>query len=252
MTTVRLQKYLADAGVASRRDCEVLIRGGRVTVNGEPAVLGSKVRSGKDRVELDGKPVTSALPRVVIMLNKPAGYLSACRVNREQGRLVTELVSRPERLFPVGRLDRETEGLLLLTNDGDLALKLTHPRYGKEKEYEVELDRDVGPETVVGLRHGVMLDDGLARAVRATHTDVRLLSIVITEGRKRQVRRMLAALGFEVVRLRRIRVAGLTLSGLKPGEWRELTILEVDTLLKRGSSVSQGPLNAFTPTPARE
>lgn len=235
MTIVRLQKYLADAGVGSRRRCEEFIRAGRITVNGEPAVLGSKVRGGEDLIELDGKPVAAPGPRVVIVLNKPAGYLSACRAGREQGRLVTELVPGPERLFPVGRLDRETEGLLLLTNDGDLALKLTHPRYGKEKEYELELDRDPGPEIVARLEQGVMLDDGPAHAVRVVRTGARLLKFVITEGRKRQVRRMLAALGYEVLRLRRIRMAGLVLSGLKPGEWRKLSAHEIDTLLRAGT-----------------
>jgi 23S rRNA pseudouridine2605 synthase len=223
---------MADAGIASRRGCEDLIRAGRVTVNGEPAVLGSKVRGGEDRVELDGKPVAAPRPRVVIVLNKPAGYLSSCRASREQGRLVTELVPGPERLFPVGRLDRETEGLLLLTNDGDLALKLTHPRYGKEKEYEAELDRDAGPEIAARLEKGVMLDDGPAHAIRAVHTGSCRLRLVIAEGRKRQVRRMLAALGYEVLRLRRIRIAGLVLSGLEPGGWRKLSVREIETLLR--------------------
>ena len=230
MTIVRLQKYMADAGVASRRGCEELIRAGRVTVNGEPAVLGSKVRGGEDRVELDGKAVAAPHPRVVIVLNKPAGYLSSCRAGRERGRLVTELVPGPERLFPVGRLDRETEGLLLLTNDGDLALKLTHPRYGKEKEYEARLDRACGAKAEQQLRDGVGLDDGMARAVSVESLGPRKLRVVLTEGRKRQVRRMLEAVGFRVVHLRRTRIAGLKLGGLAPGQWRRLTPAELRSL----------------------
>src|SRR5512139_1687639 len=141
MKPERLQKYLASAGVGSRRHCEELITAGRVRVNGVTATLGQSVTPGKDRVEYRGREVKPETEKVVVAVNKPAGYLSACFRGREEGWLVTELVDLPFRLYPVGRLDRDSEGLLLLTNDGELALELTHPRYGKEKEYEVELDR---------------------------------------------------------------------------------------------------------------
>jgi len=142
----RLQKYLASAGVGSRRHCEELIAAGRVRVDGVTATLGQSVVPGEDRVEYRGREMKPETEKVVVAVNKPSGYLSACFRGKEEGWLVTELVDLPFRLYPVGRLDRESEGLLLLTNDGDLALELTHPRYGKEKEYEVELDRPAGPE----------------------------------------------------------------------------------------------------------
>jgi 23S rRNA pseudouridine2605 synthase len=233
MKPERLQKYLASAGVGSRRYCEELITAGRVLVNGVPAKLGQSVRPGEDRVEYRGREVKPQSEKVVVAVNKPAGYLSACFRGHEEGWLVTELVDLPFRLYPVGRLDRDSEGLLLLTNDGDLALELTHPRYGKEKEYEVELDRPAGPELCERLQKSVQLSDGPARAVRATATGQGRLSVVLAEGRKRQVRRMLEALGCKVIRLRRVRIAGLRLGDLPAGKWRRLSEQEVKEKLGR-------------------
>ncbi len=230
---VRLQKYLAAAGVGSRRHCEELITAGRVRVNGIPATLGQSVTPGKDQVEYRGREVRPQQSKVVVMVNKPAGFLSACFRGREEGYLVTELVDIGVRLYPVGRLDRDSEGLLLLTNDGDLALEMTHPRYGKEKEYEVELDRPAGPELCERLQKSVQLADGPARAVRATSTMQGRLSVVLAEGRKRQLRRMLEALGCKVVRLRRVRIAGLRLGDLPLGKWRRLSEQEVVEKLGR-------------------
>jgi 23S rRNA pseudouridine2605 synthase len=232
----RLQKYLASAGVGSRRYCEELIAAGRVQVNGAPAKLGQSVTPGKDRIEYRGREVKPVVEKVVVAVNKPAGYLSACFRGREEGWLVTELVDLPFRLYPVGRLDRDSEGLLLLTNDGDLALELTHPRYGKEKEYEVELDRPAGPELCDRLQKSVQLADGPARAVRATLVGPGRLSVVLAEGRKRQLRRMLDALGCKVVHLRRVRIAGLRLGDLALGKWRRLTAQEVKEKLGRTSN----------------
>ena len=234
MKPERLQKYLASCGVGSRRHCEELIAAGRVRVNGIPAKIGQSVIPGTDRVEYRGREVRPEAEKVVVAVNKPAGYLSACFRGHEEGWLVTELVDLPFRLYPVGRLDRDSEGLLLLTNDGDLALELTHPRYGKEKEYEVELDRPASPALCERLQKSVQLADGPARAVRATVTGQGRLSVVLAEGRKRQVRRMLEALGCKVVRLRRVRIAGLRLDVLPSGKWRRLSPQEVKEKLGRG------------------
>jgi len=227
----RLQKFLASAGIGSRRYCEELIREGRVQVNGKIAQIGQSVVPGQDKVTYRGKTVEAGTERVVIALNKPTGYLSACHRGREEGWLVTELVDTTQRLFPVGRLDRDSEGLLLLTNDGDLALRLSHPRYETEKEYEVELDRVVSPELPARLLAGVTLEDGRARPVRVERVSSLTLRLVLTEGRKREVRRMLAALGYTVTRLVRVRIGRLSLKGLPSGKWRRLTAEEIALLL---------------------
>jgi pseudouridine synthase len=178
--------------------------------------------------------VKPAPERVVIVVNKPKGYLSACHRGHEEGYLVTELVDLPVRLFPVGRLDRESEGLLLLTNDGDLTLRLTHPRYEVEKEYEVELEHVISPEALARLRQGVELEDGPAKPRQVKRLGARRLRIVMAEGRKREVRRMLAAVGLDVVRLVRVRVAGLELGGLGSGKWRRVTDEELEQLRAQG------------------
>ncbi len=231
MTMMRLQKYLASAGVGSRRYCEGLIAAGHVSVNNERARLGMSVRPGLDRVSIRGREIRSVSKRVVIAVNKPAGVLCACRRDREEGLLITEIVNAGFRLFPAGRLDRDSEGLVILTNDGELAMRLTHPSFAKEKEYEVELDRPFGPDLCRRLEAGVELTDGLARAVLARQLSKRRIAIVLTEGRKRQVRRMLDRLGWGVIRLRRVRIADLELGNLRSGEWRQLNSAEVMTKL---------------------
>lgn len=233
MKPVRLHKHLATLGVGSRRHCEQLIVENRVRVNGGPARLGMSVTPGRDTVEVDGRPVpgSSALPdRVVIAINKPAGVLSTCRRGREQGTPVTGLVDIGTRLYPAGRLDRDTEGLLILTNDGDLALRLTHPRYSKEKEYEADLS-EPAPGIAERLVRDIELADGPARALKARQLNPSRVRLVLAEGRKRQVRRMLEALGAKVTRLRRIRIGGLRLGRLLPGEWKRLDGPEVERLL---------------------
>lgn len=217
----RLQKRLARAGIASRRKAEDLIREGRVRVNGAVAELGTRVAEG-DEVEVDGEPVASPQTKVTFMLNKPAGYVTT--LEDELGRpTVMALVPEVPGLHPVGRLDLESEGLLLLTTDGELTLKLTHPRYQHEKEYRVwcrEGTLDAGALAV--LEQGVTLDDGPARAVVAKLAEGGC-RMVLTEGRKRQVRRMLAEVGYKVTRLVRTRVAGLELGALPSGRYRELS-----------------------------
>jgi len=216
----RLQKFLSGAGIASRRKAEALILAGEVTVNGQRAELGQKVAPG-DVVRVHGRRVEPKAQGVTYALYKPAGVLSA--VSDDRGRkTVMDLAPRVPGLHPVGRLDYTSEGLLLLTTDGELTLRLTHPRYAHEKEYRVWCDRPLTEEAVRRFVRGVTLEDGPARALRATLSPGGC-TLVLTEGRNRQVRRMLAALGFGVTRLLRTRVGGLTLGGLKPGEVRRLS-----------------------------
>jgi 23S rRNA pseudouridine2605 synthase len=228
---VRLNAFLARAGVASRRGAEELIRAGRVRVNGEQAGLATFVEA-RDRVELDGRPVAPE-PAAYVLLHKPAGVVTTAR--DPHGRpTVVELVGHERRVVPVGRLDVDTTGALLLTNDGELAHRLMHPRYQVDKVYEAEVEGVPDERALAQLRAGVELDDGRTAPARA-HLLRRtrggaVLELVLHEGRKHQVKRMLAAVGHPVRRLRRTRYAGLDVAGLAPGEWRELTGAEVESL----------------------
>ena len=225
----RLQKVLAQAGIGSRRVCEELIAEGRVTVNGEVAVLGRRVDAEHDKVAVDGIPVGVRAGLVYYLLNKPAGVVTT--VTDTHGRpTVIELVPLEPRVFPVGRLDSETEGLLLLTNDGDLTHRLTHPSFGVEKEYLAEVDGVPTRGELRRLREGIELEDGVTAPARASLQEPNLLTIVIHEGRNRQVRRMCDAIGHPVRRLVRTRVGPLVDRALKPGEWRVLTPGEVRAL----------------------
>lgn len=233
----RLQKVLARCEVGSRRVCEELIAAGRVNVNGEVARLGRRVDVTVDLVEVDGIPIGVAPDLVTYMLNKPAGVVSSA--SDPQGRrCVVDLVPSSPVVVPVGRLDYETEGLLLLTNDRPLVNLLTHPSRGVEKEYFAHLAGDLTPAGLRQMRNGVELDDGLTAPAKASLVEPRVLRLVIHEGRNRQVRRMCDALGAPVVRLVRTRVGPLRLVGLAPGEWRELTRAE---LLALGKSTATPP-----------
>jgi 23S rRNA pseudouridine2605 synthase len=219
---VRLQKYLSQAGAASRRASEELITAGRVSVNGSVVrELGTRVDPGRDVVELDGRRVEPAAA-AWYALHKPRGYLST-RDDPQGRRTIYDLVP-PElqRLFYVGRLDFDSDGLILLTNDGDTAHRMLHPRFGVEREYEVELPADFDDALTRELRRGVELEDGPARAHAVRRTGSRRLRLTLREGRKREVRRMLAACGHEVRRLTRIRYGPVLLGGLPPGGWRKL------------------------------
>ncbi|MCL4472735.1 MAG: rRNA pseudouridine synthase [Actinobacteria bacterium] len=233
----RLQKYLARAGIASRRKAEELIVAGRITVNGETVTeLGTQVQSG-DVVWFDGKPVEPEKLEYHL-LNKPAGVISAVSDDRGQ-RTVTELVPSQARLFPVGRLDRDTTGLIILTNDGRLAHGLMHPSFEVDKVYRAEVRGEVDEEALAKLRRGVKLEDGVtspgeAACVGGSRKGNSMVELVIHEGRKRQVRRMLEAVGHQVVHLHRKRYAMLTDEGLPPGESRPLTGSEVSALIKLG------------------
>lgn len=227
---MRLNAYLARAGVASRRRADELIKAGRVTVNGEPGRVNTFVESG-DQVEVDGKPV-AAQRLTYALLNKPARTVTTAR--DPQGRpTVVDLVDLPERVVPVGRLDADTTGALLLTNDGPLAHRLAHPRYGVEKVYEVEVEGRPDDAALRRLAEGVDLDDGRTAPGRARRLAPSKIELALHEGRKHQVKRMLAAVGHPVRRLHRSRYAGLTLEGLEPGRWRELEPSEVKRLSRQ-------------------
>jgi 23S rRNA pseudouridine2605 synthase len=231
----RLQRTLARAGFGSRRAAEELIRAGRVHVNGQVAELGRRVDPERDRVTVDGIPVPAHPGLRYLALNKPEGVTTTMR-DPHAADALPRLIPPGPRVFPVGRLDRDSEGLLLLTNDGELAHRLQHPRYGIEKEYLVEVPGPMASRALRDLRAGVMLDDGTAKPVGARllqHAAGRSsLQIVMSEGRKREVRRMLAAVGFPVLRLVRTRVDRVQLSGLRPGATRPLTTEEIEGLYR--------------------
>jgi 23S rRNA pseudouridine2605 synthase len=224
---MRLNAYLARAGIASRRAADELIKAGRVSVNGELGELNTFVAAG-DRVEVDGRAVGKQ--RLAhIFLHKPAGTVTTAR--DPQGRpTVIGLVPAEPRVVPVGRLDADTTGVLLLTNDGQLAHRLAHPRYEVDKVYEVEVEGDPSPDTLLRLEQGVDLEDGETAPACARRLGRGRVELTIHEGRKHQVKRMLEAVGHPVTRLHRSRYADLDLRGLAPGEWRELTRDEVAAL----------------------
>ena len=227
----RLQKLIARAGICSRREAEKLIAAGRVKVDGQIVrELGAKANLNQN-ISVDGKLLTFDDEKIYLMLNKPRGYVSTA--HDERGRkTVLDLLGEnfQGRVYPVGRLDLNSEGLILLTNDGDLTNALIHPRYEVSKTYRVKISGDVTEEKLDRLRAGVELDDGLTAPAEIYLLDKDLVEVTIHEGRNRQVRRMLAAVGCDVKRLRRIKFAGLTLDGLKVGKFRELTAAEVAEL----------------------
>ncbi len=252
MPAERLQKILARAGIASRRSAEMLIAQGRVTVNGAPAATGSSADPAVDRIAVDGRQVGAAPAPVHLAIHKPRGILSSSRSERGR-RAVVDLVADygDERLWPAGRLDADSEGLMLLTNDGGWANRVLHPRYGLEREYAVLVDPAPDPETLRQLRHGITLDDGPARllaarrsapppeVVRAPGERGSWLRIRVGEGRKREVRRLFAAAGYRVRRLVRVGLGPLGIAGLATGAWRALDPVEVEALAgnapRRGS-----------------
>jgi 23S rRNA pseudouridine2605 synthase len=224
---MRLNAYLARAGVASRRGADELIKAGRVRVNGEVGQLNTFV-AARDIVEVDGKRVAKQ-KLAYLLLNKPAGVVTTAR-DPQGRRTVVELVPREPRVVPVGRLDADTTGALLLTNDGELAHRLAHPRYRVEKVYEAELEAEPADASLKALADGIELEDGRTAPAKARRLGPRRIELAIHEGRKHQVKRMCAAVGCPVLRLQRSRYAALELGGLGPGEWRELDAGEVRAL----------------------
>jgi 23S rRNA pseudouridine2605 synthase len=244
-TGERLQKVLARVGVGSRRACEELIEQGRVRVNGAVPVLGRRIDPAVDLVELDGVPLSLAPGLVHYLVNKPAGVVSTAKDTH--GRTtVTSLVPSEPRVFPVGRLDRETEGLMLLTNDGALAHRLTHPSFGVAKEYLAQVEGEPSGGDLRSLREGVELDDGPTAPAKVAAVAPGLLRIVIHEGRNRQVRRMCDAIGHPVLRLVRTRIGPITDTTLAPGEYRQLTHEEVRRLAA-ATSAREGPSHQAGP-----
>lgn len=235
----RLQKILSHAGYGSRRTCEDFITAGRVRVNGQLAELGQKADPAVDKITVDGKPINAAETLTYIVLYKPRNVLSTVEKEKGDNRwTVRELVEEPGHLYPVGRLDYESEGLILMTNDGDLANQLTHPRYGHEKEYRVLLAKRPDVGQIEAWKRGVVLEDGY----RTQPVEVRFetpqgkgawVRVVMGEGRKRQIRETCQQLGLPVVRIVRVRIGTLRLGNLKPRQWRHLYTDEVEALMGR-------------------
>jgi len=231
----RLQKFISHAGIVSRREAERFITEGRVAVNGCVVTkLGTKVDPGRDKIRVDGKLVKSFPKKVYIMVNKPAGYVSTLK--DPQGRpVITDLLNRTgARVFPVGRLDYDAEGLLLLTNDGELAYRLQHPRYGIKRTYEVKVKDIPADSALSDLRKGIKLEDGITLPAQAAYLKKAVkncwLKITLSEGRNKQVKRMCTAIGHPVVKIKRVSLGALNLGGLSRGRYRRLTKDEVKAL----------------------
>lgn len=237
---MRLQKYLADCGIASRRAAEGLIKAGRVKVNGEIIrEMGVQVDEDNDIIEFDGVRVMPQKKMIYIMLNKPEGFVTTVSDDKGRDTVMSLVADIPARIYPVGRLDYDTEGLLLMTNDGDLTYKITHPKNNIEKTYIAEVTGNIGMNTITALRSGVMLDGvrtspAKVEVIGATRLGTKI-QITIHEGRNRQVRRMFEAVGCIVKKLKRTEEAGLKLGHVPLGRWRKLTESEVNMLKKIGT-----------------
>ncbi|WP_373498087.1 pseudouridine synthase [Desulfococcus sp.] len=240
MGLIRLQKFLSASGACSRRHGEACIREGRVQVNGEVVcVLGTKIDPEKDRVLLDGAPVSLEERFIYIALNKPLGYVTSCE--QPGDRIVMELVDVPERVYPVGRLDKDSTGLLLLTNDGSLHHRLSHPSFDHEKEYEVTTAQPLPEGALRKMAEGLPLMGVRTRPARVRRISPTQFRITLREGRNRQVRRMVRKVGGQVAALKRVRVASVRLGGLAEGSWRHLTEQEVSDLVGQGIPAPEMP-----------
>ncbi|MDO7908689.1 23S rRNA pseudouridine(2604) synthase RluF [Paenibacillus sp. JX-17] len=226
---MRINKFISETGFCSRREADRLVDSGRVTINGEKAVLGSQAEEGDD-VRVDGKPVAAKRKHVYIALHKPVGITSTTE-QHIQGNIV-DFVGHPERIFPIGRLDKDSEGLILLTNDGDIVNKILRAEGKHEKEYIVTVDRPITPSFVQGMSSGVKILGERTLPCKVTRMSERVFRIILTEGKNRQIRRMCAAFGYEVRQLKRIRIMNIQLGSLKNGAWRDLTPEEKQELGK--------------------
>jgi len=237
MNNERLQKVLSRAGYGSRRKCEEIIASGRVIVNGSPATIGLKVSPAKDTILVDGRKIKPQERLVYVALYKPRGVISAVE-SQDERKTVLDLVDIQERVYPVGRLDADSEGLILLTNDGDLTNRLTHPRYGHEKEYRVLVGRKPDREQLEIWRRGVVLPDGTRSMPARVYIEGKSINevwlrVVMHEGKKRQIRETGLQLGLPIKRIIRVRIGNLRLGRLKPRQWRYLSAEEVNDL-RRG------------------
>jgi pseudouridine synthase len=232
MVLIRLQKFLSEAGVCSRREGERHILAGEVSVNGKViTALGTKVNPDTDVVHFKGIPVSRLVRHVYVMLNKPEGYVTSCKHRGEP--VVTDLVDLPQRLIPVGRLDKDSTGLLLLTNDGRIHHRLSHPSYDHEKEYDVTVQWPIDDAALAAMETGMSLSGVMTRPAKVVRLSAKRFHIVLMEGKNRQIRRMVKKVGNRVVGLNRIRVADLKLGRLVRGRWRHLTAGETRRLLAR-------------------
>ncbi|MBR2697031.1 MAG: pseudouridine synthase [Clostridia bacterium] len=229
-TAKRLNKFIADSGYCSRREADRLIGEGRVRVDGRPGALGDRVLPGMS-VTVDGHSLTGESEKVYLLLNKPRGIV--CTADPREPMNVVDYIGHPARVFPVGRLDKDSEGLLMLTSDGEIVNRMLRAAGGHEKEYEVTIDRPVTRDFVDKMMAGVPILDTVTLPCRVRKTGERSFNIILVQGLNRQIRRMCEALGANVTHLRRIRIMNLRLGGLKPGEWRDLTPAELDTLMKQ-------------------
>jgi 23S rRNA pseudouridine2604 synthase len=225
---MRLNKYISETGMASRREADAWIEAGRVSINGSVASLGAQVNDG-DVVCVDGRLVGAAKKHVYIALNKPVGITST--TERDVHGNIVDLVNYPERIFPIGRLDKDSEGLILLTNNGDIVNEILRSENEHEKEYIVTVDRAVTEIFLNGMASGVRMLGTVTKPCKVKRVDARTFRIILTQGLNRQIRRMCSFFGYKVVRLQRVRIINVTLAGLKPGQWRELTLAEVRGLL---------------------
>ncbi|WP_129774994.1 23S rRNA pseudouridine(2604) synthase RluF [Peristeroidobacter soli] len=225
---MRLNKFISETGLCSRREADARIEAGRVTINGAVATLGTQVKEG-DVVCVDGKPVGGEQKHVYLALNKPVGVI--CTTDREIPGNITDFVNYRERIFPIGRLDKESEGLILLTNNGDIVNEILRVENAHEKEYVVTVDRPVTEIFLNGMASGVRILGTVTRPCRVTRVAPATFRIVLTQGLNRQIRRMCSFFGYKVLRLQRVRIINLTLDGLKTGQWRELKDAEVRGLL---------------------
>jgi 23S rRNA pseudouridine2604 synthase len=236
---VRLNKYLSESGACSRREADTYIAEGRVTVNGVPAALGAQVNDG-DEVKLDGDVVGTARKKtkpVYIALNKPVGI--TCTTERSVAGNIVDFVDHAERVFPIGRLDKDSEGLILLTNDGDIVNEVLRAEHNHEKEYVVAVDRAITPEFIAGMSNGVKLAEAMTKRCKVTKIGPKLFSIVLTQGMNRQIRRMAEAFGYTVEALQRVRIMHIRLGQLPIGRWRNLSEQELAQLLPKKKSVVQ-------------
>lgn len=226
---MRINKFLSGAGIVSRRGADQWIADGRVRINGQPAELGSKVEAG-DRVEVDGRLVEQEEQLVYIMLNKPVGITSTTERHIEGN--VVDFVNHPLRIFHIGRLDKDSDGLLLLTNDGDIVNEILREEHGHEKEYIVTVNSPITPSFVKQMESGVKILNTVTKPCKVTQLSKRTFSIVLTQGLNRQIRRMCAALGYQIERLQRTRILNIELGNLPVGEWRDLTAAEKSELFR--------------------
>ncbi|MFC2476979.1 MAG: pseudouridine synthase [Catonella sp.] len=231
MEAVRINKYLSEAGVCSRRGADRLIEEGRVSVNGTLAFLGSVVKNS-DEVRLDGELVSKKTDKILIAFNKPRGIVCTTADPKSKDVNIIEYINYPERIFPVGRLDKDSEGLILLSNDGDLSNKIMKARNFHEKEYEVEVDKPFDDEFLKRMSEGVPILDTVTRKCTLKRTGKTSFNIILTQGLNRQIRRMCEYFGYKVVRLKRIRIMNIKLGSLKSGTYRNITDKEYEELIK--------------------